>query len=66
MEKQQRQVKFLLSPNHLLYATIIAEILGEMEFWSQPLQLYFPLNKHTYSGKKANKTFWRDTIYTPM
>lgn len=63
MEKQQRQVKFLLSPNHLLYATIIAEILGEMEFWSQ---LYFPLNKHTYSGKKTNKTFWRDTIYTPM
>lgn len=51
MLKQQRQVKFLLSLSYLLYATIIADILGEMEFWSQPLQFYFPLNKQTHSGK---------------
>lgn len=45
MENQQRQIKLLLSLSYLLYVTITAEILGEMEFWSQPLQLYFSLNK---------------------
>lgn len=45
MEKQQRQTKLLFFPSYLLYVTITTEILGEMEFWSQPLQLYLPLNK---------------------